>query len=79
MTKNYAGRFAVAFPENPELFAAHLNQGDTAIERQAQDIIINHLPTFIYMDEHRSFEGNGAARSGACSGSTSRRRKTKHC
>lgn len=57
VTKNYAGRFTVAFPENPELFAAHLNQGDTTIERKAQDIIINHMPTFIYMDEHRTFQG----------------------
>jgi predicted ATP-dependent endonuclease of OLD family len=57
VTKNYAGKFAVTFPENPELFAPHLNQGDTTIERKAHDIVTNHLPTFIYMDEHRTFQG----------------------
>jgi hypothetical protein len=27
------------------------------IQGKAQDCIVRHLPTFIYMDEHRSFEG----------------------
>ena len=27
------------------------------LARQARDYVIQHLPTFIYMDEHRSFEG----------------------
>jgi energy-coupling factor transporter ATP-binding protein EcfA2 len=27
------------------------------MQRKAQECIIKHLPTFIYMDEHRSFEG----------------------
>ena len=49
VTKNYAGQYAVKFPDHPDLLPA--NQG------QAHECIIKHLPTFIYMDDYRSFEG----------------------
>jgi len=48
VTKNYAGQFDVAFPEQPDSFPNLA---------RAQEYVIKHLPTFIYMDDYRSFEG----------------------
>jgi energy-coupling factor transporter ATP-binding protein EcfA2 len=53
VTKNYAGQYAVSFPESPDLFADRVQGDGTKVE----ETIIKHLPTFIYMDEHRTFEG----------------------
>src|SRR5262245_13033855 len=53
VTKNYAGQYAVSFPESLDLFADPVYGDGTRV----QEIIIKHLPTFIYMDEHRTFEG----------------------
>jgi energy-coupling factor transporter ATP-binding protein EcfA2 len=55
VTKNYAGQYAASFPEAPDLFAGR--DETSPAPGQAQETIIKHLPTFIYMDEHRSFDG----------------------
>jgi predicted ATP-dependent endonuclease of OLD family len=66
VTKNYAGQYTVRFPEHPDLFPDRLHPRDlirndvaapATMRQTAHDCVIRHLPTFIYMDEHRSFDG----------------------
>ena len=47
--RNYAGQYAIEFPEYPDL--------SSETPSKVHAYVIAHLPTFIYMDEHRSFEG----------------------
>src|SRR5436190_22677170 len=67
ITRDYAGRFKVIFPATvfPEklapndLDATHL-QTIPSVHQQAHEYAIRALPTFVYMDEYRTFKGTAA-------------------